>query len=118
MMWEPVTVNSQPRQVVNWYYNTTGVPWTLYGSYLPDPRLGTYFDIGLSGGPASEIPQGSALLYQFGVASKLPVPGWSVSLLYPSFQYQGSWRTLERTNSVQGYFSYWMVNFTRGVRSY
>src|SRR6266699_552185 len=82
MQWEPVTVDGQPRSLVNWYYNTTGVAWTRFGSYLPDRRLGTYFDIGLSGGPASEIPQGSAFLYQFGVASKLPVSGWSVTLLY------------------------------------
>ncbi len=91
MSWEPVTVDGQPRQIVYWYYNTTGTPWTQFGSYLPDPRLGTYFDIGLSGGPASTIPQGTAFLYQFGVASKTPVPGWSVFLVNPSFKYQGSW---------------------------
>jgi len=118
MMWEPVTVNSQPRQVVNWYYNTTGVPWTLYGSYLPDPRLGTYFDIGLSGGPASTIPQGSAFLYQFGVASKTPVSGWSVSMFYPSFQYHGSWRAMESASIVQGDFSYWKGNYRWGGRPY
>jgi hypothetical protein len=118
MMWEPITVDGQPRQVVNWYYNTTGTPGTLYGSYLPDPRLGTYFDIGLSGGPASTIPQGSAFLYQFGVASKMPVSGWSASLLYPSFQYKGSWRAMERANIVQGDFSYWKVNYRWGGRPY
>ncbi|OLD09395.1 MAG: hypothetical protein AUI95_00945 [Crenarchaeota archaeon 13_1_40CM_3_52_4] len=118
MMWEPVIVDGQPRQVVNWYFNTTGTPWTLYGSYLPDPRLGTYFDIGLSGGPASTIPQGSAFLYQFGVASKTPVSGWSASLLYPSFQYKGSWRMMERANIVQGDFSYWKVNYRWGGRPY
>jgi hypothetical protein len=118
MMWEPVTVSGQPRQVVNWYYNTTGVPWTLYGSYLPDPRLGTYFDIGLSGGPASTIPQGSAFLYQFGVASKTPVSGWSVSMFYPSFQFHGSWRAMESANTVQGDFSYWKVNYRWGGRPY
>ena len=118
MQWEPITVDGQPRSLVNWYYNTTGVAWTRFGSYFPDRRLGTYFDIGLSGGPASEIPQGSAFLYQFGVASKLPVPGWSVSLFYPSFQYQGSWRTMERANIVQGDFSYWKVNYRWGGRPY
>lgn len=118
MKWEPVTVDGLPRSMVNWYYNTTGVPWTQFGSYLPDRRLGTYFDIGLSGGPASEIPQGSAFLYQFGVATKLPVPGWSATLFYPSFQYQGSWRTMERANLVQGDFSYWKVNYRWGGRPY
>ena len=118
MKWEPVTVDGQQRSLVNWYYNTTGVAWTKFGSYLPDRRLGTYFDIGLSGGPASEIPQGSAFLYQFGVASKLPVSGWSASLLYPSFQYQGSWRAMERANIVQGDFSYWKVNYRWGGRPY
>src|SRR5205807_9417551 len=101
-MWEPVTVNSQPRQVVNWYYNTTGVPWTLYGSYLPDPRLGTYFDIGLSGGPASTIPQGTAFLYQFGVASKTPVPGGTFFWVNLRFKYQGWWRLLEGATLVKG----------------
>jgi hypothetical protein len=118
MLWEPITVDGQPRSLVNWYYNTTGVAWTRFGSYLPDRRLGTYFDIGLSGGPASEIPQGSAFLYQFGVATKLPVPGWSASLLYPSFQYQGAWRTMERANIVQGDVSYWKVNYRWGGRPY
>ena len=118
MQWEPVTVDGQQRSLVNWYYNTTGVAWTRFGSYLPDRRLGTYFDIGLSGGPASEIPQGSAFLYQFGVASKLPVSGWSATLLYPSFQYQGSWRRMERANIVQGDFSYWKVNYRWGGRPY
>jgi len=118
MKWEPVTVDGQQRSLVNWYYNTTGVGWTKFGSYLPDRRLGTYFDIGLSGGPASEIPQGSAFLYQFGVASKVPVSGWNASLLYPSFQYQGSWRMMERANIVQGDFSYWKVNYRWGGRPY
>ncbi len=118
MNWEPVTVDGQPRSIVSWYYNTTGVAWTKFGSFLPDRRLGTYFDIGLSGGPASEIPQGSAFLYQFGVGSKLPVSGWSVSLFNPSFQYQGTWRTMEKANIVQGDFSYWKVNYRWGGRPY
>jgi len=114
MNWEPVTVDGQPRSIVSWYYNTTGAAWTKFGSFLPDRRLGTYFDIGLSGGQASEIPQGSAFLYQFGVGSKLPVSGWSVSLFNPSFQYQGTWRTMEKANIVQGDFSYWKVNYRWG----
>jgi len=118
MNWEPVTVDGQPRSIVSWYYNTTGVAWTKFGSFLPDRRLGTYFDIGLSGGPASEIPQGSAFLYQFGVGSKLLVSGWSVSLFNPSFQYQGTWRTMEKANVVQGDFSYWKVNYRWGGRPY
>ncbi|TMI26210.1 hypothetical protein E6H24_03355 [Candidatus Bathyarchaeota archaeon] len=118
MNWEPVTVDGQPRSIVGWYYNTTGVAWTKFGSFLPDRRLGTYFDIGLSGGPASEIPQGSAFLYQFGVGSKLLVSGWSVSLFNPSFQYQGTWRTMEKANVVQGDFSYWKVNYRWGGRPY
>lgn len=118
MMWEPISVDGQPRSIVNWYYNTTGLAWTKFGSFLPDPRLGTYFDIGLSGGPASEIPEGSAFLYQFGVASKLPVSGWSVTMFYPSFQYQGSWRMMERANIVQGDFSYWKGNYRWGGRPY
>jgi hypothetical protein len=118
MNWEPVTVDGQLRSLVSWYYNTTGIPWTQFGSYLPDRRLGTYFDIGLSGGPASEIPEGSAFLYQFGVASKLPVSGWSATLFHPSFQYQGSWRTMERANVVQGDFSYWKVSYRWGGRPY
>src|SRR6266516_614720 len=85
---------------------------------FPDPRLGTYFDIGLSGGPASTIPQGSAFLYQFGVASKTPVSGWSVSMFYPSFQYHGSWLAMESANIVQGDFSYWKVNYRWGGRPY
>ena len=118
MSWEPVTVDGQPRQIVYWYYNTTGTPWTQFGSYLPDPRLGTYFDIGLSGGPASTIPQGTAFLYQFGVASKTPVPGWNVFLVNPSFKYQGSWRIMERANIVQGESSFWKFRYRWGGLPY
>jgi hypothetical protein len=118
MSWEPVTVNGQSRQAVNWYYNTTGTPWTPFGSYLPDPRLGTYFDIGLSGGPTSTAPQGTALLYQFGVASKTPVSGWSVLFLNPSFKYQSSWRIMERANIVQGESSFWKFRYRWGGLPY
>src|SRR5213080_5111001 len=118
MSWEPVTVDGQPRQIVYWYYNTTGTPWTQFGSYLPDPRLGTYFDIGLSGGPASTIHHGTAFLYQFGVASKTPVPGWSVFLVNPSFKYQGTWRIMERANIVQGESSFWKFRYRWGGLPY
>lgn len=118
MNWEPMTMDGQTRPGVNWYYNTTGTRWTLFGSYLPDPRLGTYFDIGLSGGPASTIPQGSALLYQFGVASKTPVSGWTATLADPSFEFQGSWRVMERANIVQGDYSYWKVRYRWGGMPY
>jgi hypothetical protein len=118
MSWEPVTVNGQSREAVNWYYNTTGTPWTQYGSYLPDQRLGTYFDIGLSGGPTSTAPQGTALLYQFGVASKTPVSGWSVLFLNPSFKYQSSWRIMERANIVQGESSFWKFRYRWGGLPY
>ncbi len=118
MSWEPVTDNGQPRQKVNWYYNTTGTPWTQFGTYLPDPRLGTYFDIGLSGGPAQTIPQGTAFLYQFGVASKIPVSGWNVLLLNPSFKYQGAWRVMERANIVQGDTSFWKFRYRWGGLPY
>jgi hypothetical protein len=118
MDWEQMTIGGETREGVNWYYNTTGTPWTLFGSYLPDPRLGTYFDIGLSGGQASTIPEGSALLYQFGVASKIHVSGWSVLLIDPSFEFQGSWRVMERANVVQGDYSYWKVRYRWGGMPY
>ncbi len=118
MDWEPMMVGGETRAEVNWYYNTTGIPWTLFGSYLPDPRLGTYFDIGLSGGPASTIPEGSALLSQFGVASKIPVSGWTAVLTDPSFKYQGTWRIMEHANVVQGDYSYWKVRYRWGGMPY
>ena len=110
MMWESGRAN--------WYYNTTGVPWTKFGSFNPDFREGRYFDIGIPGGVASNIPQGLAIFYQFGVATKFPVPGWSVLLLYPSFQYQGSWRKMEKANVIQGDFSYWKAVYRWGGAPY
>jgi hypothetical protein len=118
MSWVPVTVDGQQRQEVEWFYNTTGTSWTEFGSYLPDPRLGTYFDIGLSGGPITAIPQGTAFLYQFGVASKTPVPNWSVWLLDPSFEYHGSWRVMEHASVVQGDSSYWKFRYRWGGLPY
>jgi hypothetical protein len=69
------------------------------------------------GGPAN-LPQRMAYLYQFGVASKIPVAGWSVLLLHPSFQYQGSWRSMERANVIQGDFSYWKGEYRWGGKPY
>ena len=118
MNWTSIAVDGVPRGEVVWYYNTTGVSWTQYGSYMPDRRLGTYFDIGLSGGPATTIPEGTALLSQFGVASKMPVSGWSAVLLDPSFVYQGTWRAMEHANVIQGDFSYWKVRYRWGGLQY
>ncbi len=117
MMWEPSTqspLNSQ----VNWYYNTTGVSWQRFGSFIPDYREGPYFDIGVVGLANANLPQEAAYFYQFGVASKIPVQGWSILLLYPSFQFQGSWRLMERANIVQGDFSYWKAAYRWGGRPY
>jgi len=117
MMWEPSSISPLNSQV-NWYYNTTGVSWQRFGSFIPDFREGAYFDIGAVGTGNANLPQGFAYFYQFGVASKTPVRGWSVLLLYPSFQYQGSWRLMERANIIQGDFSYWKAAYRWGGRPY
>ncbi len=79
MMWEPSSASPIGSQV-NWYYNTTGVPWQIFGSFIPDYREGPYFDIGsegtggiIAGNP--NIPQKFAYFFQFGVASKKTCPG-------------------------------------------
>jgi hypothetical protein len=118
MMWEPVSINGQSLYEANWYYNTTNISWTRFGSFLPDFREGHYFDIGTPGGVTTNLPQGAVYFYQFGVASKTPVSGWKVLLLYPSFQYQGSWRRMERANVIQGDYSYWKANYRWGGRPY
>ncbi|HET7404578.1 MAG TPA: hypothetical protein VFJ63_00505, partial [Candidatus Bathyarchaeia archaeon] len=118
MMWEPVTVNGQTVYEANWYYNTTTTSWTRFGSFLPDFREGHYFDIGLVGGITTDLPQGFAYFSQFGVASKYPVSGWKVLVFYPSFQYQGAWRMMERANIVQGDHSYWKVMYRWGGEPY
>ncbi len=111
MMWESGRTN--------WYYNTTGVAWQRFGSFLPDFREGPYFDIGVVGCcGAGNTPQRYAYFYQFGVASKTPVPGWSVLLMYPSFQYQGSWRLMEKANIIQGDYSFWKANYRWGGEPY
>lgn len=104
---------------VNWYYNTTGVPWRHFGSFTPDFREGKYFDIGVVGGLAPvNIPQSRAYFFQFGVASKYPVQHWSVRLLHPSFQYQGAWRIMEKAATIQGDVSYWKANYRWGGQPY
>ena len=118
MMWEPITTNGQTLYQANWYYNTTNVPWTRFGSFLPDFREGPYFDIGIPGGVPTNLPQGTTYFYQFGVASKIPVSGWRVLLLYPSFQYQGSWRVMERANIIQGDYSFWKAEYRWGGEPY
>jgi len=118
MNWTSASVNGQPQGEVCWYYNTSGTSWTQYGSYVPDQRLGTYFDIGLSGGPLATVPEGTALLSQFGVASKTPVSGWNVTFLDPSFVDQGAWRVMEHAGVVQGDYSYWKVRYRWGGLPY
>ena len=84
---------------------------------MPDFRGGPYFDIGLVG--VGNYPSAYAFFYQFGVASKTPVPGWSVQLLYPSFvDPNGSWRLMERANIIQGWHSYWKSNYRWGGELY
>lgn len=118
MSWVPQTVNGLPREAVHWYYNTSRTAWKEYGSYLPDRRLGTYFDIGLSGGPVMTVPQGTTLLSQFGVASKTPVSGWHVLFIDPSFQYQGNWRIWDHASMIQGNFSFWKFRYRWGGMPY
>src|SRR6266700_825849 len=122
IMWEPSQASPLGSQV-NWYYNTTNASWQRLGSFIPDYREGPYFDIGSvgTGGLGKEnanIPQKYAYFYQFGVASKTPVPGWTVQLLYSSFKYQGSWRMMERANIIQGDVSYWKAAYRWGGRPY
>ncbi len=118
MMWEPSPIGPLKSQV-NWYYNTTTLGWQRYGSFVPDFREGPYFDIGVVGCcGGGNVPQKYAYFYQFGVASKTRVPGWSVVLMYPSFQYQGSWRLMERANSIQGDYSFWKANYRWGGQPY
>ena len=117
MMWEPSSASPLGSQV-NWYYNTTSIHWQRFGSFIPDYREGAYFDIGVVGTGNANLPQRLAYFYQFGVASKIPVPGWTVQLLYPSFEYQGSWRLMERANIIQGDFSYWKAAYRWGGRPY
>src|SRR5437016_8413250 len=113
MMWQ----YDQPNWHADWYYNYTGQPWTKFGSFVPDFREGHYFDIGVVG--VGNYPWAYAFFYQFGVASKTPVPGWSVQLLYPSFVHpDGSWRLMERANIIQGWHSYWKANYRWGGEPY
>jgi hypothetical protein len=113
MMWR----YDKPNFHADWYYNYTGQPWTQFGSFVPDFREGPYFDIGLVG--VGNYPSAYAFFYPFGVASKTPVPGWSVQLLYPSFvDSNGSWRLMERANIIQGWHSYWKANYRWGGEPY
>jgi hypothetical protein len=113
MMWQ----QDQQTWHANWYYNYTGQTWTKFGSFVPDFREGHYFDIGVTG--AGNYPFAQALFYQFGVASKIPVPGWSVQLLYPSFiDTNGSWRLMESANIIQGSESFWKGNYRWGGEPY
>ena len=118
MMWEQVLVQGEALYQANWYYNTTTVSWTRFGSFLPDLREGHYFDIGIPGGVPTNLPGGATYFFQFGVASKLPVAGWKILLLYPSFQYQGTWRMMERANIIQGDYSFWKAEYRWGGEPY
>ena len=110
MMWEAGQVN--------WYYNHTGMPWQKFGTFTPDFREGTYFDIGVIGPGHGNDPYHDTYFFQFGVASKSPIPGWSVLLLYPSFQFEGSWRLMEKTAVIQGELSYWKAAYRWGGAAY
>ena len=117
MMWEPSPNNPEQNQV-DWYYNTTSTPWQSFGSFVPDFREGNYFDIGLPSIGNGNPPERNAYFFQFGIASKTEVKGWAVLFLYPSFQYQGSWRQMERANVIQGDRSFWKGAYRWGGRPY
>lgn len=110
MMWEAGHVN--------WYYNYTGLPWESFGSWVPDWRENPYFDIGVIGPGNGREPYLDTYFFQFGVASKSPVIGWSVLLTEPSFQYQGSWRVMEAAAMIQGNLSFWKVGYRWGGAPY
>ncbi len=110
MMWES--------GIVNWYYNYTGVPWQKYGSFKPDFRENAYFDIGVVYGGRGNPPYQEAFFYQFGVSSKVPVSGWTVRLLYPSFVYQGGWRLMEKARTIQGIIRTGKANYRWGGYPY
>ncbi len=110
MMWEAGQVN--------WYYNHTGLSWQRFGSFTPDYREGTYFDIGVLGPSRGRDPLQSTYFFQFGVASKVAFPGWRVVLSHPSFQFQGSWRVMEKAAVIQGDFSYWKAAYRWGGAPY
>jgi len=113
MMWQ----YEQQNWHADWFYNYTGQSWTKFGSFVPDFREGHYFDLGAVG--AGNYPFLQALFYQFGVASKTPVPGWSVQLLYPSFiDPYGSWKLMERANIIQGWHSFWKGSYRWGGEPY
>jgi hypothetical protein len=113
MMWQ----YEQKNWHANWYYNYTGRSWTKFGSFVPDFREAPYFNIGVTG--AGNYPYPLAFFYQFGVATKTPVPGWSVQLLYPSFiNPRGSWSLVEKANTIQGWHSFWKGNYRWGGEPY
>jgi hypothetical protein len=108
----------RPNYHADWFYNYTGHPWTKFGSFVPDFREAPYFDIGVEG--AGNFPCTCVYFYQFGVASKMPVPGWSVQLLYPSFvnPQSGTWQQMEHASIIQGWHSYWKGNYRWGGDPY
>ncbi len=110
MMWE----NGQ----ANWYYNYTGVPWQKLGGFTPDFREAPYFDIGVIGPGHGQDFNLDTYFFQFGVGSKSPVTGWSVQLLDPSFQLQGSWRVMEKAAVIQGDLSFWKGAYRWGGAPY
>jgi len=114
MMWR----YDKPNFHADWYYNYTGVHWQKYGSFKPDFREGRYFDIGVVLGGRGNAPYQQAFFFQFGVSSKVPVSGWTVRLLYPSFQYLGVWRLMEKARTIQGDHSYWKANYRWGGYPY
>jgi hypothetical protein len=109
MMWESGRAN--------WYYNTTGVAWQKFGSFKPDFREGQYFDIGVEGGTVN-LPQGAVYFHQFGVASKIPVRGWTIQLIHPMYEDQGVWHVIEKARTIQGDLSYWKGNYRWGGMPY
>ena len=52
--------------------------------------------------------------FQFGTANKPPVLGWTIVLLYPSFQDEESWRLMEKAAVIQGDLSLFKSGFLLG----
>lgn len=56
--------------------------------------------------------------FQFGASNKPPVLGWTIVLLYPSFQDEESWRLMEKAAVIQGDLSYWKAAYRWGGAPY
>ena len=120
--WVSLEMNWTSSTSIQWFYkitfvsNDSSTPWMLYSSFTPPTIQNHYWDAGLIGVGAPNVPTGYAYFYQFGVSSAYPITDeiWHVYMQCPDIVLNNSWTCLPKAAYINGLQSFWKAIYTFG----